>query len=89
MDKPNFDEVQKSLEDLRLRIGSKESIKNEAVRLTADIMLRGQEAVNYQAAKIFCNSLSHNELIELIFKVGLKNATECVKIVAEHNGVKL
>lgn len=63
--------------------------ESEAVNIKVDIVLTGQEAINYKVMRVFSKSeLSDKELVEMLFQLGVKNGSELVKIVATRHGIK-
>jgi len=66
-------------------------IDGEVVKINLDITLRGLEAVDYQLAKIFSQdtSLSHKELVEYIFRIGLRETIRTVGALAVREGIQV
>ena len=68
---------------------SPQHIDGEAVTIQVNVALRGREAVNYEIAKIFSPDSDHKQLVELLFRLGLKNAADIIKVIAYNTGIKL
>ncbi len=63
--------------------------KNEAVKVNIDLVLTGQNAINYKVMKIFCPQLTSQELVELTFHLGIKNGAELVTLLAIKHGIRV
>ncbi len=62
---------------------------SELVRIDLDIMLQGQEAINYKVMKLFAPELTNDQLVRLMFSLGIKNGTEIIKLIAPDQGIKI
>lgn len=62
----------------------------EQVRINLDVDLVGQDAINYLVSKIFMRELTPEELINLMFRVGLNHTIELIRYAAvTEYGIKL
>ena len=89
MDTQTKTRIEADLTSLRNRLGGETGIRHELVRIQLEALLDGQEAVHYQVARIFTRDLSDRQFIELVFRLGLKNAMELIKVIASHHGITL
>ena len=89
MDTQTKTRIEADLTSLRHRVGAETGIRRELVRIQLEAFLEGQEAVHYQVARIFTRDLSDRQFIELVFRLGLKNAIELIKVIASHHGIAL
>jgi len=63
---------------------------SEALKINVDLVITGQEAINYKVMKLFASSeITDQELINLIFKLGIKNGAELLKILALKNEIQI
>ena len=83
------EQIETGLLDLRNRVKSEADRDNEIVKIGLDVMLKGQEAVNYEVVKLFAENLTHQALVQLVFRIGLRGVTELVKALADNNGIRL
>lgn len=63
--------------------------QQELVRIDLDITMNGQEAINYKVLKLFAPELPDDQFVKLLFLLGLKNATEIIKLIAPGHGIQL
>lgn len=89
MDTQTKTRIEADLTSLRNRLGGETGIRHELVRIQLEALLDGQEAVHYQVARIFTRDLSDRQFIELVFRLGLKNAIALIKVIASHHGITL
>ncbi len=89
MDTQTKTRIEADLTSLRHRVGAETGIRHELVRIQLEALLEGQEAVHYQVARIFTRDLNNRQFIELVFRLGLKNAIELIKVIASHQGIAL
>ncbi len=89
MDTQTKARIEADLTSLRNRLGGEIGIRHELVRIQLEALLDGQEAVHYQVTRIFTRDLSDRQFIELIFRLGLKNAIELINVIASHHGITI
>ena len=80
-------ELQAKIDEIANRIKTEEGKQGEIVNINLQITLRGQEAVNYQVIKLFSDTLDHQTLINTLFRLGLRDASQIVKLVALERGI--
>lgn len=88
MNESQKDKIQKDVFEIVNRV-KKNGRESEAVRIKMDIMLRGQPAINYKVLKLFTSELEDADLVNLLFRLGVQNGAELLKIVAPKNGIQL
>ena len=89
MDTEKREQIEAGLNQIRNRVKCDLDKAHELVSVDLKVVLQGQEAVNYEVAKLFAGGMSHQELIQTLFRIGLKNAMELVKAIAHQNGIGL
>ena len=62
---------------------------SEAVSIDVKLIMSGQEAINYKVMKAFCPQLTDQELIDLTFKMGIRNSVELVALLAVKHGIRM
>jgi len=80
--------IQKSVFDIVSRV-EKHGRDSEIVRINLDVILRGQPAINYKVIKLFTPVITDAELIDLLFRLGIQDGTEFIKVLAPQHGIKI
>ncbi len=62
---------------------------SERVKINLDIIMQGQDAINYKVTKLFSPEVTDSQLAELIFLLGIKNGTEIIKLLASEQGIQI
>lgn len=85
------EQIVKELNALTERVRNSPLGKNgEQVRIDISVNLAGQEAINYLVSKIFLRELSPEEMINLMFRVGLNHSLELIRYAAATDyGIRL
>ena len=89
MDTEKQEQLEAGLRELRSRIKTDSDKLRELVKIDVHLLLSGQEAVNYKVAKLFADDSRQEILIQTIFRIGLRNVTELLKVLAQENGIRL
>jgi hypothetical protein len=89
MDTEHRAQIEAGLDKIRNRVQCDMDKAHELVSVDLKVLLQGQEAVNYEVAKLFADGMNHQELVQTLFRIGLKNAMELVKAIAQKNGIGL
>lgn len=81
------DEIITELRALADRV-KREGQESEIVTLDVRDVLKGQDAINYQVARMFaqCEDLSDPDLVRIIFRLGMRQVVPILKLTAEKNG---
>lgn len=88
MEETERDKIQKDIFEMVNRV-QKNGRESEAVRVKLDIMLRGTPAINYKVLRLFASNIKDADLINLLFRLGIQNGSEMLKIVAPENGIQI
>lgn len=62
---------------------------SERVRITLDIMITDQAAINYKVIKLFAPSITDAELVTMLFRLGIQDGAEMLKVLAPKNGIQI
>jgi len=63
--------------------------ESEQVIMKLELLLKMQDAVDYEVVKIFTRDLNHQQLVELIFRLGVTEALKVIKPIAIMEGLLL
>jgi len=88
MEKSEKEKITKGVSEITDRV-KKFGRHREAVKINVDLVITGQEAINYKVMSLFSSELTEKELIDLIFRLGIKNAAEIIKVIGPRNGIKV
>ena len=91
MDEDARRKITKELNALAARVTKAPAGKDaEQVNIGLGLNLTGQDAVNYLVIRIFLRELTDQQIINILFKVGLNYSIEVIKFAAlTEYGIKL
>lgn len=82
------DRIQEEVYDIANRV-KKYGRDSVRVRVKVDMLLTDQAAINYKVIKLFANTISDKELVDLLVRLGVRNGAEIIKILAQKEGIQI
>ena len=84
----NRDELQDKIYEIRDRV-QENGPDSEVVKISLNITLKGQSAINYKVLRLFADELNDQQFITLMYLLGQKNGIEILKLIAPENGIQI
>ena len=88
MEKTEKDKLQKDVYKILNRT-KKYGRESEAVKIKMELVLKGTPAINYKVLKLFSPQISDSDLVNMLFRLGVQNGAELLKIVAPRHGIQI
>lgn len=88
MTKTERDKIRGGVLEIANRV-NKYGRPSERVRVKLDLVLTDQAAINYKVTKLFAPGVTDAEFVHLLFRLGVQNGTEIIKILAPRNGIQI